>query len=30
MRETKLGQQVFPEICPYSSEQTLNSDFLPD
>jgi hypothetical protein len=30
MRETQLGQQVFPEICPYTCEQTLNSEFLPD
>ena len=30
MRETQLGQQVFPEICPYICEQTLNSEFLPD
>ena len=30
IRETQLGQQVFPEICPYTCEQTLNSEFLPD
>ena len=30
MRETQLGQQIFPEICPYTCEQTLNSEFLPD
>lgn len=29
-RETQLGQQIFPEICPYTCEQTLNSEFLPD
>jgi hypothetical protein len=30
IRETQLGEQIFPEICPYSSEKTLNSEFLPD
>jgi hypothetical protein len=30
MRETQLGQQIFPDICPYTCEQTLNSEFLPD
>jgi hypothetical protein len=30
MRETQLGEQVFPEICPYTSQETLNSEFLPD
>ncbi|WP_083862886.1 DUF29 family protein [Calothrix sp. PCC 7507] len=29
IRETKLGEQVFPEICPYNQEQALNSEFLP-
>jgi hypothetical protein len=29
-RETQLGQQVFPEVCPYTCEQTLNPEFLPD
>lgn len=29
-RETQLGQQIFPEICPYTCEQTFNSEFLPD
>ena len=29
-RETQLDQQIFPEICPYTCEQTLNSEFLPD
>jgi Domain of unknown function DUF29 len=30
IRETKLGEQVFPELCPYTLEKTLNSDFLPN
>jgi hypothetical protein len=30
IRETELGEQVFPEICPYTSEQTLNPEFLPN
>jgi Domain of unknown function DUF29 len=30
IRETQLGEKVFPEICPYTSEQTLNSEFLPE
>ncbi|WP_375505087.1 DUF29 domain-containing protein [uncultured Nostoc sp.] len=30
MRETQLGEQVFPEICPYTLEQTLNPEFLPN
>lgn len=30
IRETQLGEQVFPEICPYNSEQALNSEFLPE
>ncbi|TVP60459.1 MAG: DUF29 domain-containing protein [Nodularia sp. (in: Bacteria)] len=28
IRETQLGEQVFPEICPYTLEETLNPDFL--
>jgi len=28
IRETQLGEQVFPEICPYGLEQTLNADFF--
>lgn len=28
IRETQLGEQVFPEICPYTPEQILNPDFL--
>ncbi|MCC5598069.1 DUF29 domain-containing protein [Nostoc favosum] len=30
MRETKLGEQIFPEICPYTPSETLNSEFLPN
>jgi hypothetical protein len=30
IRETQLGEQVFPEICPYTVDQTLNSEFLPN
>ncbi|WP_100902920.1 DUF29 domain-containing protein [Nostoc flagelliforme] len=30
IRETELGEQVFPEICPYTLEQTLNPEFLPN
>ncbi|WP_341531134.1 DUF29 domain-containing protein [Nostoc sp. UHCC 0302] len=30
IRETQLGEQVFPEICPYTVAQTLNSEFLPN
>lgn len=30
IRETELGEEVFPEICPYIPEQTLNSEFLPE
>ena len=30
IRETQLGEQIFPEICPYTSEKTLDSEFLPD
>ncbi len=30
IRETDLGEQIFPEICPYTLEQTLDSGFLPD
>ena len=27
--ETSLSYKVFPQECPYSPEQTLDSDFLP-
>ena len=30
IRETELGEQVFPETCPYTSDQTLNPKFLPE
>ncbi|MHC5614675.1 MAG: DUF29 domain-containing protein [Nostoc sp.] len=30
IRETELVEQVFPEICPYSLDQTLNPEFLPN
>jgi hypothetical protein len=30
IRETELGEQIFPELCPYTPEQTLDSGFLPD
>ena len=29
IRETKLDEQIFPEVCPYTLEQTLDSQFLP-
>ncbi|MEH2302671.1 MAG: DUF29 domain-containing protein [Nostoc sp.] len=28
IRETELSEQVFPEICPYTLDQTLNPEFL--
>lgn len=30
IRETDLDEQAFPEVCPYTLEQALNSEFLPD
>lgn len=30
IRETQLGEQLFPEICPYTPEQTINSEFMPE
>ncbi|QLE52368.1 DUF29 domain-containing protein [Nostoc sp. C057] len=30
IRETELGEQVFPEICPYTLSETLNPEFLPN
>ncbi len=30
IRETQLGEQIFPEACPYTPEQALNPEFLPD
>lgn len=29
IRETQLGEQVFPEECPYTLEQVMNPEFLP-
>lgn len=30
IRETQLGERRFPELCPYTLEQTLNPEFLPE
>jgi hypothetical protein len=30
IRETQLGEQVFPEECPYNPEQVMNTEFLPE
>ena len=30
IRETRLGEHVFPEICPYTLDQVMNSEFLPE
>jgi hypothetical protein len=30
IRETQLGEQRFPEVCPYTLEQALNAEFLPE
>jgi hypothetical protein len=30
IRETELGEQVFPEICLYTLGETLNPEFLPN
>lgn len=30
IRETHLGEQVFPEACPYTPEQIMNPEFLPE
>jgi len=30
IRETELGEQVFPEICVYTAQQALNPEFLPE
>ncbi len=29
IRETRLGERIFPEECPYSSEEVMNPEFLP-
>ncbi|OCQ94345.1 hypothetical protein BCD67_06730 [Oscillatoriales cyanobacterium USR001] len=28
IKETQLGEQIFPEVCPYTIEEALNPDFL--
>lgn len=30
IRETQLGEQIFPEECPYTLEQVMSSEFLPE
>jgi hypothetical protein len=30
IRETQLGEAIFPESCPYTPDQIMRSDFLPD
>ncbi len=30
IRETEFDENVFPEICPYTLDETLNSEFLPN
>ncbi|HAX74831.1 MAG TPA: DUF29 domain-containing protein [Cyanobacteria bacterium UBA11372] len=30
IKETRLGEQIFPEVCPYNLEQTMNAEFLPE
>lgn len=30
MRETKLSQDCFPVVCPYTIEQLLDDDFFPE
>lgn len=30
IRETQLGEQVFPEECIYALEQVMNPEFLPE
>ena len=30
IREMRLGEQVFPEVCPYTLEATMNPEFLPE
>ena len=30
IRETELGENIFPEICLYTLDQTLNPKFLPN
>jgi hypothetical protein len=28
--ETKLGETIFPEVCPYTPEQAMDSHFFPE
>ncbi|MBD2516343.1 DUF29 domain-containing protein [Nostoc sp. FACHB-973] len=30
IRETELDENFFPELCPYTLDETLNSEFLPN
>jgi hypothetical protein len=30
VRETNLDKSVFPKVCPYSTEQILTIEYLPD
>lgn len=30
IRETRLGEQIFPEQCPYSPEEIMNPNFFPE
>jgi hypothetical protein len=30
IRETQLGEQVFPEKCSYTPEEAMNPEFLPE
>ncbi|MFP5274319.1 DUF29 domain-containing protein [Coleofasciculus sp.] len=30
IRETQLGEKLFPEACPYTPEQIMNPEFLPE
>lgn len=30
IRDTQLGEQIFPDRCPYTLEQALDADFLPE
>ena len=30
IRETQLGEQIFPEECPYTPELIIKPDFLPE
>ncbi len=30
IRETQLGEQIFPEKCPYTPEEVTNRDFFPE